>query len=102
LRPAIRAAEPRFRCHAVRRLDLVEIEPAVIEAARFFAHVNHDVLKDPRVRLVIADGRNFLLTTSGRYDVIISEPSNPWIGGLASLFSREFFELARSHLTPGD
>jgi tetratricopeptide (TPR) repeat protein len=50
---------------------------------------------------VIADGRNFLLTTSERYDVIISEPSNPWIAGLASLFSSEFFALARSRLKPG-
>lgn len=87
--------------HPVRRIDLVEIEPAVLEAARFFAHVNHRVLTDPRVRPVIADGRNFLLTSPGRYDVIISEPSNPWIGGVASLFSREFFEQARSHLMPG-
>ena len=87
--------------HPVRRIDLVEIEPAVIEATRFFADVNHDVLKDPRVRVVIADGRNFLLTTPERYDVIISEPSNPWIAGLASLFSREFFERARSRLRTG-
>jgi len=87
--------------HPIRRLDMVEIEPAVVEASRFFASVNHDVLKDPRVRLVIADGRNFLLTSPDRYDVIISEPSNPWIGGLAALFSREFFELARSRLAAG-
>jgi spermidine synthase len=87
--------------HPVRRIDLVEIEPAVIEASRFFASVNGDVLKNPRVRVVIADGRNFLLTTSERYDVIISEPSNPWIAGLASLFSSEFFALARSRLKPG-
>jgi spermidine synthase len=53
------------------------------------------------VRTVIADGRNFLLTTSERYDVIISEPSNPWIGGLASLFSVEFFQTARQRLRPG-
>jgi spermidine synthase len=87
--------------HPVRRVDVVEIEPAVVEATRFFADVNRDVLKDTRVRVVIADGRNFLLTTEERYDVIISEPSNPWIAGLASLFSREFFELARSRLKPG-
>jgi spermidine synthase len=87
--------------HPVRRIDVVEIEPAVVEAGRFFADVNRDVLKDPRVRVVIGDGRNFLLTTPERYDVIISEPSNPWIAGLASLFSREFFELAKSRLRPG-
>ena len=87
--------------YPVERLDIVEIEPGVVEASRFFAHENGEVLKDPRVRMVIADGRNFLLTTSQRYDVIASEPSNPWIGGIASLFSLEFFDLARRHLEPG-
>jgi len=87
--------------HAIERLDVVEIEPAVVEASRFFAWEHGDVLKDSKVHAVIADGRNFLLTTSNRYDVIISEPSNPWIGGLASLFSVEFFQLARQRLNPG-
>jgi spermidine synthase len=87
--------------YPVERVDLVEIEPAVVEASRFFAPVNGNVLDDPRVRTVVADGRNFLLTTPERYDVIVSEPSNPWIGGLASLFSQEFFALARSRLSPG-
>src|SRR4030095_5336 len=66
-----------------------------------FAWENGDVLKNPRTRVVIRDGRNFLLTAPSRYDVIISEPSNPWIGGLASLFTVEFFELARQHLESG-
>jgi len=87
--------------YPVERLDIVEIEPAVVEASRFLSHVNGDVLGDPRVRLVIADARNFLLTTSERYDVIISEPSNPWISGIAPLFTVEFFELARRRLRPG-
>ena len=87
--------------HPVTRLDVVEIEPAVVEASRFFTKVNDGVLGDPRVRTVLADGRNFLLTSSRRFDVIISEPSNPWIGGVASLFSREFFLLARERLRPG-
>lgn len=87
--------------HPIERLDIAEIEPAVVEASRFFVREHRDVLKDPRVRTVIADGRNFLLTTPDSYDVIISEPSNPWIGGLASLFSVEFFQLARQRLRPG-
>jgi spermidine synthase len=87
--------------HAVTRLDIVEIEPAVVEAAQFFAREHRNVLQDPRVHMAIADGRNFLLTTAERYDVIISEPSNPWIGGLAALFSVEFFQLARQRLQPG-
>lgn len=87
--------------HPVERLDIVEIEPAVLEASRFFAEIHGDVLRDPRVRAIVADGRNYLATTSEQYDVIISEPSNPWLGGLASLFSVEFFGLARRHLRPG-
>ena len=87
--------------HPVERIDVVEIEPAVARASRFFGRENRDALKDPRVHLVIADARNFLLATARSYDVILSEPSNPWIGGLAALFSREFYEIARRRLNPG-
>jgi spermidine synthase len=87
--------------YPVERIDVVEIEPAVVKAARFFARENREVLNDPRVRLVTADARNFLLVTPRRYDVIISEPSNPWIGGIATLYSREFYQLARQRLNPG-
>jgi spermidine synthase len=87
--------------HAVQRLDVVEIEPAVIEASRFFRAEHADVLRDPRVRVVVGDARSVLAITATRYDVITSEPSNPWIGGIASLFSVEFFQLARRALQPG-
>ncbi len=87
--------------YPIERLDVVEIEPAVVEASRFFGQLHGGVLEDPRVRTVIADGRNFLLTTPERYDVIISEPSNPWMSGLASMFSEEFFRLASERLRPG-
>jgi spermidine synthase len=87
--------------HAAERIDVVELEPAVAEASRYFARVNRDPLRHPAVRLVIADGRNFLLTTPTRYDVIVSEPSNPWVAGVATLFTVEFFEIARSRLRPG-
>lgn len=87
--------------YAVERIDVVEIEPAVVRASRYFARENREALNDPRVHLVIADGRNFLLSTPRRYDVIISEPSNPWISGLASLFSEEFYQIARARLNPG-
>src|SRR5262245_6429557 len=86
--------------HPVAHLDIVEIEPAMRAAARLFTGVNGNVLENPRARTVITDGRNHLLTEPDRYDVIISEPSNPWISGLASLFSVEFFHLARSRLRP--
>src|SRR6266478_4156285 len=88
--------------HGIRRLDVVEIEPAVVEAAGlFFGEANGHVLLDARTRTLVADGRNFLFTTPDRYDVIISEPSNPWISGLAALFSEEFFRLTRTRLRQG-
>jgi spermidine synthase len=86
--------------HPVAEIDAIEIEPAVVEASRFFVAENRGVMKDPRVRLTIADGRNFILSTDKTYDVIISEPSNPWIGGIGNLFSLEFYEIAAGRLAP--
>ena len=72
------------------------------EAARWFDAWNHQVLDDPRVNLINNDGRNHvLLTAPETYDVIVSEPSNPWISGVSNLFTREFFELGRRRLKPG-
>jgi spermidine synthase len=86
--------------HPVKQVDLIEIEAAVVEAGPFFAKENRDVLKNPRVRLAIADARNFLLASEGGYDVIISEPSNPWMRGIGNLFSLEFYELVARRLAP--
>jgi spermidine synthase len=85
----------------VERLDVAEIEPAVIEGARYFAEKNGRIHDDPRVRFVHADGRNYLLAVRDRYDVIISEPSNPWIAGIGNLFTREYYQEALSKLTDG-
>ncbi|MCC7386825.1 MAG: fused MFS/spermidine synthase [Deltaproteobacteria bacterium] len=83
----------------VKSLDLVEIESAVLEASRqYFAHVNHDPFEDPRFRAIVDDGRNYLLSRDQLYDVIISEPSNPWMSGAASLFTADFFRIARARL----
>jgi spermidine synthase len=84
----------------LERLDVVEIEPAVIEAAPFLAPLNRGVLRDPRVHVTLDDARNFLFTTRDKYDLIISEPSNPWIAGVATLFTREFYAAARARLAP--
>ncbi len=85
---------------SVQSVDVVEISPEVAEASRFFKHVNHDVLADKRTHLIIGDGRNHLRYIGKSYDVIISEPSNPWMSGMASLFSREFFQESLARLTP--
>jgi spermidine synthase len=86
--------------HPVEEIDVIEIEPAVVEAAGFFAKDNREVLKDPRTHLAIADGRNFLLASGRQYDVITSEPSNPWIRGIGNLFSLEFYKLVAKRLAP--
>lgn len=88
-------------CYNLDRLDCAEISPAVVEASNYFAVENRHVLSDPRVRLIIGDGRNHLALTDTTYDVIISEPSNPWIAGVADLFTEEFFQLCRRRLAPG-
>jgi spermidine synthase len=85
----------------VERIDCVEIEPAVISAAPYLAGLNRNVLSDPRVHVIFDDARNFLLTTRDKYDLIISEPSNPWIAGVATLFTDEFYAAARRTLSPG-
>jgi len=87
--------------YPVEEIDCVEIEPAMVKAAAFFAPWNRDVLKDKRVHLIVDDGRNYLLASKKKYDVIISVPSNPWIPGSAALFTEDFFKLAKSRLVPG-
>lgn len=87
---------------SIKRIDVVEISPAVVEACkRFFGDYNYNVLNNPVVNLIIGDGRNHLRQTSKKYDAIISEPSNPWIAGISSLFTREFFQSGKEHLKPG-
>ncbi|MBP99513.1 MAG: hypothetical protein CL477_02410 [Acidobacteria bacterium] len=87
--------------HPVREVDAFEIEPAVVEASRYFEPINGRPLDDDRLRLVIGDARGELRRDAQPYDVIISEPSNPWITGVANLFTRDFFELTASRLAPG-
>ena len=84
-----------------KTIDLVEISPAVIEGSRFFDPFNHHALDDPRVRVILEDGRNHITLTEKKYDVIISEPSNPWISGVGALFTQDFYELADTRLKPG-
>jgi spermidine synthase len=85
---------------SVQSLTVAEIEPAVIAAAHTFQSVNHRALSDPRLRLVLDDGRHYLATTRKSFDVIISEPSNPWMSGPSRLFTREFFRTVKNRLAP--
>ncbi len=87
--------------HPVERVDVLEISPEVVEASRFFEPENGAALRDPRTRLIVGDGRTHVMLGQATYDVIVSEPSNPWMAGIASLFTREFFASARARLAPG-
>lgn len=85
--------------YPIQRLDVVDINDRVFEAAALFKPWNNDVLNNPKTRLILQDGMAHLSLTRERYDVIISEPSNPWMAGMASLFTRNFFTSAKDKLT---
>src|SRR5262249_27062007 len=87
--------------HPIEWVEAVELSPGVVGAAPLFARTNRDVLADPRVRLTITDGRNFLLTSHETYDVIRLDPPELHTAGVVNLYTREFYELARDHLRPG-
>lgn len=87
--------------HEVDFVDVVEISPSVVEGAEAFSRSNRGALADPRVRIHVDDARTWLRLSKRKYDVIVSEPSNPWVAGVAGLYTREFFRLAREHLNPG-
>jgi spermidine synthase len=82
-----------------RELDVVEISPAIVEAARdHFAGPNRHVLADPRVHVTLDDARNHLLVHDGRYHLISMELSSVWFAGASSLYSAEYYRLVRAHL----
>jgi spermidine synthase len=87
--------------HPVDRIRVVEVEAAMVPAARLFAEYNGNVLDDPRLELSINDARNELEFSPRDYDVIISEPSNPWMTVASNLFTEDFFRMARTRLRPG-
>jgi predicted membrane-bound spermidine synthase len=85
----------------LRHLDTIEIEPLMVEAARqgFGARI-HDIFEDPRSHIVYEDAKTFFAASRESYDLIVSEPSNPWVSGVASLFSDEFYGRIVQYLQP--
>jgi len=85
----------------IQHLDTIEIEPAMVEAARrgFGARI-HNVFEDPRSHVVYEDAKTFFAASHQPYDLIVSEPSNPWVSGVASLFSDEFYGQITRYLRP--
>jgi spermidine synthase len=86
---------------ALELVETIEIEAAMVEAARRFVPRNSAAFADPRGVIRIEDAKTYFSTRKRRYDIIISEPSNPWVSGVASLFTREFYQRVRGHLNPG-
>ena len=84
----------------VEEVDCLEIEPAVVGAGPKFEEFNRKSYENPKVHIMYNDARNYMNVTRKQYDVIISEPSNPWIAGVASLFTSEFYERAAQVLKP--
>ncbi len=82
-------------------VDGVELVAETLDATAFFSAENDDLLSHPRARLVADDARSFLLTTPRAYDVVVSDLFLPWTAGTASLYSLDFYRLARTHLAPG-
>ncbi|HEY2989845.1 MAG TPA: fused MFS/spermidine synthase [Candidatus Binatia bacterium] len=84
----------------VREVEVLEIEPAMLEATKYFNDRNGKILENRKVRIIPTDGRNYILATPKMYDVIAAEPSNPWIAGIANLYTREFYAVVKSKLKP--
>ncbi|MEO7039001.1 MAG: fused MFS/spermidine synthase [Gemmatimonadaceae bacterium] len=78
----------------------IEIEPQMIAGSRMFYPANRRVFDDKRSRFVVDDAKSFFATDARKYDIIISEPSNPWVSGVAGLFTDEFYHRVRGYLTP--
>lgn len=85
----------------IERVETVEIEAAMAEASRGFLPRNSGAFADPRGAILIDDAKSYFAARQRRYDIIVSEPSNPWVSGVSSLFTREFYRRIRGHLAAG-
>jgi spermidine synthase len=86
----------------VQNETIAEIEPLVPEVvSKYFSEYNFNVVANPKVTVHLDDARHYLLTTKEKFDAITSDPLDPWVRGAATLYTREFFEVAKAHLNPG-
>jgi spermidine synthase len=86
----------------VKHITICEIEPVIPpQSDRFFGDENYHVLRDPRTSIVYDDARHFVMTSPGKYDIITSDPIHPWVKGMATLYTTEYFEMCKRHLNPG-
>jgi predicted membrane-bound spermidine synthase len=84
----------------LRQVVTIEIEPEMIRASRIFRPANSRVFEDPRSTFVIDDAKSYFASSGRKFDIILSEPSNPWVSGVSGLFTREFYARVRGQLTP--
>jgi predicted membrane-bound spermidine synthase len=83
----------------VEEVVTIEIEPAMVEGSRQFLPGNRRVFEDPRSTMVIDDAKSYFAASQRRFDFVFSEPSNPWVSGVSSLFSTEFYRRLSSYLS---
>ncbi len=86
--------------YPIASLEVVELEPAIYRASHFFDNDNHRPLENPKVTARVGDGRNFLTQRRDPFDVIVSQPSNPWLTGVSNLFTRKYFRDVKKRLAP--
>ena len=87
---------------SMKRIVICEMEPLIPPAATtYFGEENYKVLNDKRTEVHYDDARHFVLTTPEKFDIITSDPIHPWVKGAATLYSKEYFEIAKQHLNPG-
>ena len=84
----------------VKRVDTIEIEPVMVEAAKLFGKFVARAYDDPRSHIIIDDAKSYFSGRQAKYDIIVSEPSNPWISGIGALFAHEFYDFVPRHLKP--
>ena len=82
----------------MQQVDVVELERSILKVAEACAPVNHQALSNPKLNVIIGDGREILLTSKEKYDLVVSEPSNPYRAGVAGLFTREFYQSIEKRL----
>jgi spermidine synthase len=86
----------------VKHITICDIEPLVPKyVAPMFKVENYDVVNDPRVRVVLDDGRHFIRTSREKFDVITSDPIDPWVKGCAALYTEDYYQMCKEHLKPG-
>ncbi len=95
-------AAQALRYPRMEKVKIIELSSAMIEfSKKYFSNVDGDIWDDSRLSIEQRDGRDYLDHTRETYDVIVSEPSNPWVDGVASLFTKEFYESVSKRLNPG-